>query len=457
MLSLRCFRLCLIAYAILTAGLAQAATPNFLIFMADDMTYTDLGCYGNKDVRTPHLDAFAEQGIKFTKCFNPAPMCSPLRQSLYTGIYPVRNGAHPNHSQVHHGIKSLPHHLNALGYRTAILGKRHEAPDSAFPFESLGGRHHDNGKGLDLDLSKAEQFFSDAASTEKPFCLVVCSNQPHTPWNRGDATAYDTSSFTIPPYMVDTKETRDGLADYYAEITYMDAQFGRCIDALNKGGLSKNTVVIFLSEQGSNFPFCKWTCYGTGIRSAMLLGWPGSKVKSPVTDRLTSYVDIVPTLVELAGGHPEELDFDGNSFARWLTGKKQPAAKHAFAVQTSRGIFHGPEAYGIRSATDGRYLLIKNLNYESKFMNGVTKRSDIYQSWKISPNRYRQYQERPEFELFNLDEDPWNLSNLAESQSHTQIKERLHQAMTDWMQSQGDQGTKTELNATTRQIKRTKP
>ncbi|MDE0821708.1 MAG: sulfatase-like hydrolase/transferase [Opitutales bacterium] len=108
------------------------------MFLADDMTYSDLGCYGNPDVNTPNLDRLAHQGLRFTRCYNSAPICSPLRQSLYSGLYPVRNGAHPNHSRVYDGIKSLPHCLRPLGYRVAIVGKRHEAPASAFPFEMLG-------------------------------------------------------------------------------------------------------------------------------------------------------------------------------------------------------------------------------------------------------------------------------------------------------------------------------
>ena len=159
-------------------------TPNLLLFMADDMTYTDLGCFGNPDVRTPHIDRLATQGVRFTRCYNAAPTCSPLRQSLFTGIYPVRNGAHPNHSRVYDGVKSLPHYLRPLGYRLAIVGKRHEAPASAFPFEMLGGSHGDGGKtpdGADLPLDKAREFIAKNAG--KPWCLVVTSNQPHTPWN----------------------------------------------------------------------------------------------------------------------------------------------------------------------------------------------------------------------------------------------------------------------------------
>ena len=93
-------------------------------------------------------------------------MCAPKRMSLYTGIHPVCNGAHPNHSKVHDHVKSMAHRLGALGCRTALLGKRHEAQLTYFPFEFMGGRHHDNGEGVDLDLSNVGEFIADAG--ERP-------------------------------------------------------------------------------------------------------------------------------------------------------------------------------------------------------------------------------------------------------------------------------------------------
>ena len=252
------------------------AAPNLLIFMADDMTFTDLGCYGNPDVKTPAIDKLATEGKRFTKFYNPTPTCSPLRQSLYTGIYPIRNGAHPNHSQVYEGVKSLPHYLRPLGYRVAIVGKRHEAPAEAFPFEMLGGSHGDSGKtpdGADLPLDKAREFIQRDA--DQPWCLVVSSNQPHTPWNRGDALVYPPEKLTVPPYLVDTPETREGLSKYYAEITYMDGQVAEVMQVLQETGDADDTAFLWLSEQGSQLPFCKWTCYDTGIHAAAVMRWPG--------------------------------------------------------------------------------------------------------------------------------------------------------------------------------------
>jgi uncharacterized sulfatase len=164
-------------------------------------------------VKTPHIHRLSTQGIRFTRCCNAALTCSPLRQSLYTGLYAVGNGAHPNHSQVFEGVKSLPHYLKPLGYRVAIIGKLHEAPASAFPFEMLGGNHGDGGKtsaGADLPLERAWEFIS--RDRQQAWCLVVASNQPHTPWNRGDTSRYDPSTLTVLRHLVDTPVLPEALS-----------------------------------------------------------------------------------------------------------------------------------------------------------------------------------------------------------------------------------------------------
>ena len=425
--------------------------------MADDMTYTDLGCYGNADVKTPHIDRLATQGVRFTQCYNAAPTCSPLRQSLFTGMYPVRNGAHPNHSRVYDGVKSLPNYLRPLGYRVAIVGKRHEAPASAFPFEMLGGSHGDGGKtpdGTDLPLHKARDFIS--RDGQQPWCLVVTSNQPHSPWNRGDSSKYDPNTLTVPPYLVDTPVLREAMSRYYAEITYMDGQVGTMLRHLKNQGMKQNTVVLWLSEQGSQLPFGKWTCYDTGIHAAAVLRWPGRTKSGSESGALISYVDIVPTFVELAGGRLHGVD--GKSFVPLLRGASDYHNDVVFSVNTTRGIYHGSEAYAIRSATDGRWLYIRNLHSQNKFQNMVTHRDTVYASWRMvdsdfARQRVNSYVRRSPEELYDLASDPWCFKNLAAMSHHRDEMQNLSTRMDDWMKQQGDLGDATERAAETRQPK----
>ncbi len=440
-------------FAVVVPVSGEESRPNLLLFIADDMTYTDLGCYGNPDVKTPNVDRLAAEGLKFNRCYNSAPTCSPLRQSLYSGLYPVRNGAHPNHSQVYDGVKSIPHYLKPLGYRVGIVGKRHEAPAEAFPFEFLGGSHGDGGKtpdGEDLPLKAAKEFIY--RDNEQPWCLVVASNQPHTPWSRGNASDYPPERLTVPPYLVDTLETREGMSRYYAEITYMDGQVGEVMKIINNAGQSDRTAFLWLSEQGSQLPFGKWTCYDTGIHAAAVMRWPNTIQAGKETDALVSYVDVVPTFIEMAGGTPHEEDLDGRSFLPVLKGQRDIHHEAVFAMHTTRGIYHGSEAFGIRAATNGDWLYIRNLHPHIAFENTVTDRGREYHSWKevessFARDRVSLYQRRPEEELFFLPDDPWCLENRA-----GEVEGRILSSKLDaWMKQQGDLGDATERDAENRQ------
>ena len=220
--------------------------PNVILFIADDMTWSDCEPYGNEDIRTPNIQRLADQGICLDNMFTATAMCSPTRQQLYTGLFPARSGAFPNHSQVYDGVKSLGHHFAELGYRVAIIGKKHYGPENSFPFDYLGGVHHHDGRRTDIQLEKIQPVLEG----EAPFFLIVAQNQPHTPWNMGNPSTYHPSDLTIPEYMVDCERTRKAMTRYYAEITYADSLLGYCMDALELAGKEDETITIFTSEQG---------------------------------------------------------------------------------------------------------------------------------------------------------------------------------------------------------------
>lgn len=435
--------------------------PNVLIFLADDLTYQDTGVYGNRDVHTPHLDKFAREGLKFNYAFSSSPTCAPTRMALYSGVQPIRNGGHPNHGRSYDHIRSLPNYLRPLGYRVATVGKRHESPIDNFSFEHLGGYHHDHGAKKvkqDIELPLIETYFNE---TEQPWVLVAASNQPHTPWNRGDASRYNAKRITVPDYLIDTPETREAMTHYYGEITYMDQQFGEILSLLEASGEAENTVVLFLSEQGSNFPFAKWTLYDNGVRVGVLARWPGVIERNTQTDAIIQYVDIVPTLIDMAGGRLKGMDLDGQSIVPILKGEASEHRKFAFSTATTRGINQGSESYPIRSVRDHQYRLIWNLNYERHFMNTVVSRGGpekTLRSWQASTEisdkeRAAFYLKRPEFELYNLKKEHYERVNLAYNENYRVIKERLLKALVAWMESQGDEGLATEMDALNRKRK----
>jgi uncharacterized sulfatase len=428
---------------------AKAGRPNVFFVIADDMTWSDAGCYGNPDVKTPNIDKLAADGMRFTRCFTATAMCAPSRQQLYTGLYPVKNGAYPNHSRVRPGTKSLAHYLEDLGYHVGIAGKKHYAPPESYPLETLAGQAE--------DYAAIGKFIS--RDKTQPYCLVVASKQPHLPWNKGTAQDYDPEKLTLPPYMVDTVETRNGLAKYYAEITYLDAQIAKCMDLVDQSGTRDNTMFVFTSEQGSAFTHCKWTLYDSGIRTAFIARWPKKIKAGSVTDAMVQYVDVTPTLIELAGGRPIH-GLDGFSFSPVLLGQRDSHRDVTYGVHTTRGIHAGSDCYPVRSIRTATHKYIMNLNHKIEFSNNVTKRDTghFWKSWlekaKTDPDaakKVEMYVQRPAQELYYLEKDPYEMNNLAGDPKYPPLMDSLRKRLLSWMGQQGDKGIETEMQAFERQ------
>lgn len=446
------------ALGLASVSFAQSTEkPNFVLFIADDCSHYDLGCYGSPDSKTPNIDRFATQGVRFTQCYQAVPMSSPTRHNLYTGLWPVHSGAYPNHTIADEGTKSVVHHLGAQGYRVALIGKSHVEPESVFPFDP----YVPSIKGNDINFEAVEQFIKECKASGTPFCLFVASHQPHTPWNKGDASQFDADKLTLPPMYVDMPETRTQLTHYLAEINYMDNEFGKVLDIMDKADVTDNTATVYLSEQGNSFPFAKWTCYDAGVHSACIVRWPGVVKPGTVSDAMVEYVDIVPTFIDIAGGKPV-APVDGKSFKPVLTGKKKDHKQYTYSMQTTRGIFHGSDYYGIRSVADKEYRYIVNLTPEMEFRNAMTH-LPIYDKWrkkvandpKMKPI-FDKYQHRPAIELYNTKEDPYCLNNLADDPKYASVIKRMDGKLKAWMKSCGDEGQPTEMRALEHQARNKK-
>ena len=425
---------------------SSASEPtNFVFVIADDCTFRDIGCYGGQ-AHTPNIDQLASEGMLFSRCFQAAPMCSPTRHNIYTGLYPVKSGAYPNHTFANPGTKSIVHYLKPLGYRVALSGKTHIGPRETFPFEySIAAKNP--------DMEAIDKLFSECKESETPFCLFACSNEPHTPWNKGDPTRYPADKIKLPPYIVDTPTVREAFGRYLAEITYYDDQVGQIMDLLDKRGLRENTMVMVVSEQGNSLPFAKWTCYASGLQSAMIVRWPGKVQPNSKSDAMVEYTDVTPTFIDAAGGKPM-ANLDGHSFVDVLLGKATQHKEFVFGEMTTRGIINGSDAYGIRTVRDQRYRLVWNLNHETKFTNACTKSSE-FQSMvekaqagdKMAQQLVNRYHYRPEFELYDCDTDELEMTNLAGDQAYAEKLGVLKAELDRWMKSQGDLGKQTELDA----------
>ncbi len=440
-------------------NLEAADRPNFLLIIADDLTWRDLGYEGNADVHTPNLDRLCQESMHLRGMFTPAPTCSPSRHALYTGLYSMRSGAYPNHTRVYDGTKSMFTFFKQAGYRVALQNKRHIGPVASFPFEYIRGAD---------DLTETEGFVR--RDQEQPWLLVYASNDPHGRWSRGPKHLYDPKKLTIPPYLYDNATTRQLLADYYAEVSQLDIQVGNLLKLLEKSGQADNTLVTFVSEQGSSFPYGgKWSLYDNGIRVSTLVRWPGKVKPGTQSDALMQYVDVAPTFLEAAGIDPNKLDvgcpdangatgFDGCSFMDVLTAKRDDFRDYVFSQHTTVGINGYQEPYPIRAVRDTRYKLIVNLAPENTYSIKGIHQVQPLRSWqedaKQNPDlaaRVKWLFQRPAEELYDLEADPYETRNLAADPEYAPIKARLRKELDGWMAQQGDQGMATELKAKSRQ------
>ena len=424
---------------------ASDAPPNLLFVIADDCTFRDIGCYGGQ-AHTPNIDRLATEGMRMTHCFQCAPMCSPTRHNIYTGQYPVKTGAYPNHTQTFDNVRNITHYLKPLGYRVALSGKTHIGPKNLFTFE-----YSNNGN--NPDINAIDTMLGECGESSTPFCIFACSNEPHSPWNKGDASRYPPADVQLPPYLADTPEVRDAFSRYLAEITYYDDQVGQLLALLKKHNREKDTLVVVVSEQGNSFPFAKWTCYDSGLQSAMIVRWPGKVKAGTTTDAMLEYVDVTPTFVEVAGGQ-QDSSLDGKSFVDILTGKATQHKNHVFGLMTTKGIINGNASYPIRSIRSRTHKLILNLEPDQLFTNACTKSKEyksIIAAAETGDERAKwvvtHYQQRPPIEFYDVVNDPLEMHNLADHPEHQSTVEELERQLKAWMKSQGDMGVPTELKA----------
>ena len=291
--------------------------PNIVVYLSDDHGWEYLGCYGNTQIQTPHLDSLAAEGVRFTNAFTPTPTCAPSRSTLYTGLYPARHGAMGNHTECHAHLAALPQTLRGLGYRVAIAGKTHVKPDTLFDFEYIGGflpkraEHNRKYRAEGLDTAPVERFLAShrQENPDQPLCLILGDSNPHVTWEPNKI--YDPDTLSLPPYIADTPIARNALANYYQDITTMDTRIGEVNKILETHGYADNTLFIYTTDHGAEWPHCKWTLYDTGIRLPFLAKWRGEIPTNTVSDAMVSHVDFFPTLIDLAGGEPSD------GFRRW--------------------------------------------------------------------------------------------------------------------------------------------
>jgi uncharacterized sulfatase len=432
-----------------------------MIIMADDLTYNALPVYGGSNVDTPHIDRLAKQGMTFNKAFTSTSMCNPVRASLQTGLYPVRNGVCWNHAPARNKVESAFHYLRQAGYRAGLAGKVHIRPRKVFNYEKVPGVEGGAVSPTStFDPTGIRNFVT--RDKDQPFYLTVAFTSPHVPWTVGDAEQFDPQSLDLPPYLADTRQTREDYARYLAEIVRLDQKVGRLLSMLKDTGQTDNTLVLFTSEQGGQFPGAKWTNWNLGVHTAVIVRWPDQVETGTRTDALVQYVDILPTLLDAAGENVESYELDGRSFLPVLAGQRSTHRDYAYFMHNN--VPEGPP-YAIRGITDGQFHYLRNYHsektYIEKHLFGKPSHNPYLQTWFFQADRNQKaykllnrFMHRPAEELYNLEKDPFELSNLAETGQHQQVKQRLIDALDQWMQRQGDPGPEIDTWAALRNARK---
>lgn len=428
--------LCLIV--LLAAALPVSAVPHIVVFLSDDHTRNDSSVYGSTEIATPNMQRLADAGLTFENAFVVSPSCAPSRASLLTGMWPQRNGAEANHSRPRAGIKLLPAHLRELGYEVVSFGKvGHYAQTKDVGFDLA--RHftyHD-----DVAVSEAVKWL-DAREGSKPLALFVGTNWPHVPWP--ELENEDRSRVRVPPHHVDTPETRRWRARYLAAVDTMDRELGMVFDAA-RAKLGEDTLFIHTSDHGAQWPFAKWTLYDEGLRSPFIAAWPGKITPGKRTDAQVTWADILPTLIEAAGGTPPD-GLDGRSFLPVLLGRAAAHRTEIFATHSGDG---NNNVYPTRAVRADGWKYIRNVRPGFRFTTHVTTSkldSGYWASWVEAAGRdanaaaiVKRYYERPAEELYDLSADPIELRNLAADPANAARMAKMRALLDGWMHATGDE------------------
>lgn len=326
--------------------------PNIIFIIGDDISWDDIGPYGNAKIKTPNLDKLAKEGIKFTNMYLTASSCSPSRTSILTGRYPHNTGAAELHSPLPGHLKFFPELLKNKGYFSALVGKWHEGPATKRAYDTLLVDKARNGEGAEEQWT---QLLRDRPK-DKPFFFWLAPLDAHRPWSTSTVGPRHNpeTEIVVPPTLVDTKETRQDLAAYYNEIARLDHYIGKLVAELELQGISDNTLIIFTADNGRPFPGSKTRLYDAGVKTPFIAKWPKGIKPGLTCHSLVSSIDIAPTLLDLAGVNATET-IQGISFRTLLDKPDKEFRKYVFAEHN----WHDYEAYE-RSVRTKKFLYVIN-------------------------------------------------------------------------------------------------
>lgn len=474
------FRLLALGLLVSVLSPAVAAPRNIVLVVSDDHG-RDAGFLGHPVLRTPHLDRLAAEATVFDLAFCTSASCSASRAVLLTGLHNHASGqfGHEhayNNFHTYPGLRSLPARLAEAGYRTARIGKFHVQPEAVYRFETV---LEGNPGGARNPVSMAErcrEFL--AAADPRPFFLYFCPSDPHRGGGFADdlpgrpdwfgnharhegvtVVRYDAAQAPVPPWLPDTPETRAELAQYFQSVSRLDQGVGRLIEILRETGRWRDTLFVYLSDNGSAFPGSKTTLYEPGLRLPLLVYHPDAPRRGVRNDALVSWTDITPTLLDYAGAltetertplrhravqnaRPAPAGFHGRSFLGLLGRTTGEGWDEVFASHTFHEI---TMYYPMRAVRTRQFKYIVNLAHPLPFPLA----SDLWESptWqavrragaeRFGARPVAAFLQRPREELYDLAADPHEARNLAAYPAHAGTLAALRGRVREFMGTTGD-------------------
>ncbi len=409
--------------------------PNILWIIADDLG-TDLGCYGNKSVKTPFIDKLASEGIQFTQLHSVTAVSSPSRSSLITGMYPVSINCHQHRTfkkkRLPEGILPITEYFREAGYYVsngnAINNKQPGKTDYNFDY---GDKKIFDG--ADWSGRKAGQ----------PFFAQMQIHFPHRPFEKDSINQVNRKTIELPPVYPDHPLTREDWALYLESVQHADEYLGKLMERLEKEGLLKNTIVLFFGDQGRPMVRAKQFVYDEGTHTPFIIRFSDQKMAGKLVNDLVSNVDIPATSLALAGiALPPKMQGQ-NVFS----GKKRE-----FIFCTRDRMDETVDR--IRSVRSSKFKYIRNYypqlpysqfnTYKKTMYPVLTLMQVLYKNGKLTPDQSNFIKpSRPAEELYSLESDPFEMKNLASNPNFSKELTRLSLALDQWL-AENDKGVYPE-------------
>jgi len=430
---------------------ADASHPNILWLTAEDMGPDAVSSYGAPQTSTPNLDKLAAGGVRFTRAYTTAPVCSASRSAFMTGMYQTTIGAHNHRShrddgyKLPDGVRVLPDWMRDAGYFTANVVTLPEACG----FRGAGK--------TDWNFSYAGKAFDSAnwedLKSHQPFFAQINFSETHRTYHAPPKA--DPAKVSIAPYYPDHPVTRKDWAEYLDSASELDRKIGLVLQQLEADGLADSTVILFFGDHGESHVRGKQFCYEEGLHIPLIVHWPKAfpapKQITPglVDDRFVEAIDFVPTMLDIAGAKKP-----GKMEGRIFLGEHAEAAReHVFGARDRCD----ETVFRLRTVRDARYRYIRNFTPDRPFLSPNAYKERQYPVWNLLKELHAQGKLTPaqEFlcqptmppeELYDLEADPHEIHNLATSTQpeHQAALKHLRDTLEKWIAVTHDKGQTPE-------------